>query len=67
MSKGLTEKRKAAIKELKRMPFRHLARFKRVLDLYTSTERFDALAVWCQDNITPSAKLNRITDALWEG
>jgi hypothetical protein len=64
MSKGLTEKRKLAIDELKTIPVRTLSR---AINWFEGNLDFAGLAAWCQQNLTPSTHLNRICDDLWEG
>jgi hypothetical protein len=67
MSSSLTEKRKAAIAELKEMRFNNASALARAIALYTDTNAFAGLADWCQRHFTPSNQLDRVCDALWEG
>jgi hypothetical protein len=67
MSKGLTEKRRAAILELREIKAYTITPIPRSISTFTKALDFSGLALWCQRNLPPSTQLNRICDDLWAG
>jgi hypothetical protein len=65
MSKGLTEKRKAALADLSRI--KRKSRNIEAINRFIAYGMFAQLAAWCQENLPPSTQLNRICDDLWAG
>jgi hypothetical protein len=67
MSKGLTEKRKAALDELSKIEAQVTTIGLQAIHRFVAYGLFAELAAWCQENLTPSTQLNRICDDLWAG